>query len=128
MEQQLHGVWTMGESSADVWRDGSRVTVQVHGVLTAQVYEALHRRMAAERGASLRLVLGDDVLLAVTSQSAAEAAARGTPASRAAATVLIGVPPRRRNWALEHCALMAQIGLSRAAYVLPAQPPAAAGA
>lgn len=110
--------WNFGSATARVFRC-SGLTVELRGVLTAQVYEALHMRLACERSSGPRALIIDwPSMITVTSRSAVEAALRGTPAGRKPAHVDLVVPRTRLQWAERHCQLMTEHGLPRAALAI----------
>lgn len=114
--------WRFSTARAQVYSLGGQTTIELIGVVTAQVYEALHLRMGmAPRPGAHILILGWPALLAVTNISAVDAAIRGTPNALlgGAEPVTILVPAARQRWAERHCLLMSQIGLCRRASVLP---------
>lgn len=104
--------WALGTATARVCAEGGTLTAVLRGVVTAQAYEALHRRMAAARCRQRTVVIGA-ALLCATPISLAEAATRGTPAAVAAWRLIIAAHPRRRRWALNHCAALAELGMAR---------------
>jgi hypothetical protein len=110
--------WDLGSAQAVVLRCGGYVVIELRGVVTAPAYEGLHRRLAMEAGACT-LVIGSEVLLAVTNVSAVEAALRGATKAVAEAPVRVLVPAFRLRWAERHCKLMTSYGFARAACALP---------
>jgi hypothetical protein len=107
--------WQFTTARAVVIRAPGLVEVELHGVITAPVYEALHARLARETG-EIWLLIGWPALLALTNRSAAEAAARGSPAPSIFGrmpTVHLCVPRAREQWARRHCELMNEHGLPR---------------
>lgn len=112
--------WEFWGARALVARAPGFTYIDLRGIITAQVYEALHKRMgiAAALGTHV-LVLDWPALLAVTNISAMDAAVRGSPASvfGCGSPLVIKVPAARARWAGEHCALMTRNGLLRRAMV-----------
>ena len=112
--------WALGSAKADVVRWGGATMVQVHGIVTAQAYEALHLRLSMERGAGpISVMLDWEALLAATNQSAAEAAFRGAGTRRPAGRLQFLVPAARLQWARLHCAFMSKHGLPCSASLMP---------
>lgn len=108
--------WEFWSARAYVCRMGAQTFIALRGVVTAQVYEALHLRMGVAPGIGTHtLVLDWPALLAATNISAVDAAIRGAPACLrgcgAAMTIL--VPRARLAWSQEHCRLMSTSGLYR---------------
>jgi len=121
--------WPLGSATASIKRGRAGTKIELSGIVTPQVFEAVHLRMAREPAGMRRiLMLGNQALLALTYQSAVEAALRGTPISHTGAcrSIFIAVPPSRVPWALQHCALMSAYGLSRVTLVRRHQKVAAA--
>jgi hypothetical protein len=93
--------------------------IEVVGIVTAQVVEALHLRMSAERNAHQIYLLLYEVQITATSLSLVEAAVRGTAGSGLPAPVKFLVRAPRINWARQHCSLMSEHGISCSADRLP---------
>jgi hypothetical protein len=93
--------WRLGPAWADVLRMPGCALVELHGVVTAQAYEALHMRLSREPALDVRLIVGWSAVLAATPRSLAEAACRGTRVGDVGRIALI-VPPERRAWARHH--------------------------
>jgi hypothetical protein len=104
--------WCLGPASASVARTSGRALIELRGIVTAQAFEALHRRMASESASHLRLSVTADALLVATPRSLAEAASRGTRAGDTRRVTLI-VPAARRVWAGYHLVACRHEGLSR---------------
>lgn len=118
--------WEFWTARAHVVRMGAKTLIELRGVVTAQVYEALHLRMGIGPGLGTHtLILGWPALLATTSISAVEAAVRGTPSALfcAGRPMTICVPEARLQWARSHCDFMAQRGMYRLAVPLQDQVP-----
>jgi hypothetical protein len=104
--------WPLGPASANVVRMGDAVLIELRGFITAQVYEALHLRMAGLPVRDLRLIVGSEAWLVATNESLVEAASRGTGA-RDDRSVMLLVPRERQAWADLHCLISSDYGLAR---------------
>lgn len=109
MEQEE---WRFGPAWANVQRTATRAAIELRGVVTAQAFEALHKRMACDPATTLALTVGRSALLVATPRSLAEAASRGTRASDKRRVTII-VPPERRAWAGYHLTACRHEGLLR---------------
>lgn len=124
----LYEQWSLGTATAIAnRRDGSLFVTLVKGLVIPATYEALHARMSRVSCRSRTLFIEDRVILAATSLSLVQAAARGTPTIQTgpAHAVVIIVSPRRLHWAMQHSVLMTSAGLSRAAMATGSAPAAA---
>lgn len=104
--------WPLGPAAAGVFRLPGCVLVELRGVVTAQAYEALLKRMSREsRRDDLRLVIGPAALLVATPRSLAEAACRGTRIGDEGRVTLI-VSSERRAWVCHYLAACQHEGLA----------------
>lgn len=118
-------IWPLGGTAcAIVTRRGKTLRTRLQGVVTAPVYEALHRRLAGEHAPFRELVLDHDALQVVTCRSAVEAAMRGTPkgARKREHPTVVLVPLTKLAWGLEFALLMTRAGLLHAASPLSRLP------
>jgi hypothetical protein len=112
--------WEFWSARAFVARSHGSTHIDLRGIITAQVYEALHKRIGTAAALGMHtLSLGWPALLATTNISAMDAAVRGSPASvfGCGSPMTIRVPAARLQWATDHCAIMTRNGLLRRASV-----------